>query len=159
LERIALALADRSAIVVAPKRLLPLVGAMMPRAVAIGNDEPSRGMTHSLRLGLRRVARTQAFGVLLADMPAITTPMLSRTEARLTGNVDVAYPVNAQRKPGHPVLFSARARAIIETLPEGDTLRQARDHPSMRRAIWHCADDSAFLDLDVLADWEAFADT
>jgi hypothetical protein len=46
----------------------------------------------------------------------------------------------------------------VEALPDGDTLRIARDDASLRRGSWRCCDRSAFLDLDVPSDWKAFAD-
>jgi CTP:molybdopterin cytidylyltransferase MocA len=156
LERIALVLSGRSTIVVVPRRLQQIASQMMPRATVVVNDEPLRGMTHSLRIGLGCIDPGRAFGVLLGDMPAITETTLVRTEALLTGNVDVAFPVAADGAPGHPVLFSPRVRRVIESLADGDTLRRARDDASLVRATWTCSDASAFLDLDVPAQWEAF---
>lgn len=156
LERIALALGARDAIVVVPTRLSSIAARMMPRATVLGNDEPQRGMTHSLCRGLRHVEGGSPFGVLLGDMPAMTEATLARTEALLEGSVDVAFPVAVDGTPGHPVLFSARARRVVESLNDGDTLRRARDDVSLVRATWTCTDASAFLDLDDPAQWEAF---
>lgn len=128
----------------------------MPRATIVTNDEPQRGMSHSLREGLSAVATSSAFGVLLGDMPAMTEATLARTEALLERDVDVAFPTDAAGAPGHPVLFSPRARPVIEALHDGDTLRRARDEASLVRATWTCTDASAFLDLDVPEQWEAF---
>jgi CTP:molybdopterin cytidylyltransferase MocA len=89
-------------------------------------------------------------------MPAMTEQTIVRTETLLAGNVDVAYPVDSAGTPGHPVLFSPQARHVVESLSEGDTLRCARDNASLVRATWICTDASAFLDLDVPEEWEAF---
>ncbi len=156
LERIAQALGKRRSVLVIPSRLRSIAMQMMPRAIIVTNDEPQRGMTHSLRLGLSAVNKHLPFGVLLGDMPAMVEATLARTEALLEGDVDVAFPVNAAGTPGHPVLFSVRTRSFIESLHEGDTLRRARDDASLVRATWSCTDESAFLDLDVPAQWEAF---
>lgn len=156
LERIAQALGKRPTVLVVPARLRALAMQMMPRATIVTNDEPHRGMTHSLRVGLRAVNGSSPFGVLLGDMPAMTEATLARTEALLTDDVDVAFPVDGAGMPGHPVLFSPRARRVIESLQDGDTLRQARNNASLVRASWICTDASAFLDLDVPAQWEAF---
>lgn len=156
LERIAQALGKRPTVLVVPARLRALAAKMMPRAAIVTNDEPQRGMTHSLRTGLSAVDRGSRFGVLLGDMPAMTEATLARTEALLTGNVDVAFPVDGAGMPGHPVLFSPRARRVIESLQDGDTLRHARNDASLVRATWICTDASAFLDLDVPAQWETF---
>lgn len=156
LERIALALAHRPAVVVVPTRLRDIASAMIPHATIVTNDEASRGMTHSLRVGLRAVDPQASFGVLLGDMPAMTETTLLRTETLVTAAIDVAFPVGIDGAPGHPVLFSARARSVVEALAQGDTLRRARDDSSLTRATWRCTDASAFLDLDVPAQWEAF---
>jgi CTP:molybdopterin cytidylyltransferase MocA len=158
LERVARALGERQSVVVVQPRLQAAVRAMLPRAQTAINEQAWRGMASSLRAGLRAFAASEPFGVLLADMPAMTESTLARTEALFEGGADVAFPVDAGGLPGHPVLFSARARPVIEALPDGDTLRLARDHPSLRRATWVCTDRSAFLDLDVPAQWHAFTD-
>jgi CTP:molybdopterin cytidylyltransferase MocA len=111
-------------------------------------------MTRSLLIGLERIAKDRAFGVLPADMPAMSEATIAATEALLVEDVDVAYPVDEHGLAGHPVLFAPSARAIVEALPEGDTLRRARDDASLRRATWVCTDRAAFLDLDEPADWE-----
>jgi CTP:molybdopterin cytidylyltransferase MocA len=156
LERIARALGRRASVLVVPSRLRDIAGAMMPRALVAANDEPSRGMTRSLHAGLQLVAADEPFGVLLGDMPAMTEATLAQTELVLGEGADVAFPVDRRGRPGHPVLFSPRARRIVEGLPDGDTLREAREHALLVRRTWVCRDLSAFLDLDVPAEWEAF---
>ncbi len=156
LERIARALGERESVVVVPSRLREVARAMMPRSLAAANDDPDRGMAHSLHAGLQLVAADEPFGVLLGDMPAMTEATLVHTERALAAGADVAFPVDGGGRPGHPVLFSPRARSIVEALPDGDTLREARDDASLVRRTWVCADRSAFLDLDAPAEWEAF---
>jgi CTP:molybdopterin cytidylyltransferase MocA len=159
LARIVSALGARPFAIVVPSHLADAAARIAPSASIALNDEPERGMTHSLRIGLRCVEAGRAFGVLLGDMPAMTQTTLARTEAIFTGDVDVAYPVDARGTPGHPVLFSACVRTLVEALPDGDTLRRARQDPSLKSATWLCTDGSAFLDLDEPRDWEAFADS
>jgi CTP:molybdopterin cytidylyltransferase MocA len=158
LMRVAEALGQRRALIVIPPNLADEVARIAPTAGPVINREPDRGMTHSLHLALSLIARESSFGVLLGDMPCMTEATIERTEAMLCGDVDVAFPVDAAGRTGHPVLFSARARAIVEALPDGDTLRMARDDASLRRASWRCQDRSAFCDLDVPSDWKTFSD-
>jgi CTP:molybdopterin cytidylyltransferase MocA len=129
-----------------------------PAARIVINRERARGMAHSLHLALSLIERESPFGVLLGDMPSMTEATIDRTEAMLCGDVDVAFPVDLAGTAGHPVLFSARARTIVEALPDGDTLRSARDDASLRRATWRCGDRSALFDIDVPEDWNAFSD-
>jgi CTP:molybdopterin cytidylyltransferase MocA len=154
LERVIAALGGRERVVVVLSRRIAEATAAAPASQIVTNDEPDRGMTRSLLIGLERIAKDRAFGVLPADMPAMSEATIAATEALLVEDVDVAYPVDEHGLAGHPVLFAPSARAIVEALPEGDTLRRARDDASLRRATWVCTDRAAFLDLDEPADWE-----
>ncbi len=158
LARLAEALGQRRAVIVVPPHLSGEAARIAPAACVVINREQARGMTHSLHLALPLIERESPFGVLLGDMPSMTEATIERTEAMLCGDVDVAFPVDRAGTAGHPVLFSPRARSIVEALSDGDTLSVARDDASMQRAFWRCSDRSAFLDLDVPSDWEAFSD-
>jgi molybdenum cofactor cytidylyltransferase len=158
LARLADALGQRRAVIVVPPNLSDEAARIAPAASIVINREQARGMAHSLHLALSLIERKSPFGILLGDMPSMTEATIERTEAMLCGDVDVAFPVDSAGTPGHPVLFSARARPIVEALPDGDTLRIARDDASLKRASWLCCDRSAFLDLDVPSDWRAFSD-
>jgi|HubBroStandDraft_6_1064221.scaffolds.fasta_scaffold29611_4 CTP:molybdopterin cytidylyltransferase MocA len=158
LARLAEALGQRRALIVVPPSLSDEATRIAPAACIVVNREQGRGMAHSLHLALSLIDSDSPFGVLLGDMPSMTEATIERTEAVLCGSVDVAFPVDVTGMPGHPVLFSARARPIVEALPDGDTLRVARDDASLQRASWRCFDQSAFLDLDAPSDWSAFSD-
>jgi CTP:molybdopterin cytidylyltransferase MocA len=158
LARVAEALGRRRALIVVPSHLSEVAARIAPAARIVVNSEQARGMAHSLHLALALIERESPFGVLLGDMPSMTEATIDRTEALLRDDVDVAFPVDSAGTPGHPVIFSPRVRSVVEELPDGDTLRSARDHLSLRRATWCCRDRSAFLDLDLLEDWERFVD-
>jgi molybdenum cofactor cytidylyltransferase len=156
LQRVASTLRRREYVIVMPSSSARNGQLRLPGATIRMNDEPERGMAHSLRVGLAAVSRDRPFGVLLADMPAVTFDMLVRTESLLKEAVDVAYPVDFSHRPGHPVLFSTSMRSVVEALPDGDTLRSARAQ-ARTVATWCCSDVSAFLDLDTPEDWRAFS--
>jgi CTP:molybdopterin cytidylyltransferase MocA len=158
LARVAQALGERRVSIVVPSHLAEYAARIAPAARIVVNRDQARGMAHSLRLALASIERESPFGVLLGDMPSMTEATIERTEALLHGDIDVAFPADRAGMPGHPVLFSSRARSVVEALPDGDTLHRARDDASLRRATWRCSDRSAFLDLDVLEDWKAFTD-
>ncbi len=149
------ALGGRDCIAVVPSRYAKAAAACAPHARVACNDEPERGMTRSLHLALAMLPRDRAFGVLPVDLPEMQRQTIEATEALLTDGVDVAYPVDASGRPGHPVLFGATARVVVDALEEGDTLRRARDDAALRRATWLCRDRSAFYDLDEPAEWDA----
>ncbi len=153
LERIAALLHDREAAVVVPPERRDEASRMAPRMRIVVNAQPERGMTHSLRLALAAIAVASPFGVLLGDKPFLRRAALERVEASLAG-FDVAYPVSSAGVPGHPVLFAPRARAIVELLPDGDTLARVRNDASLRSNPVALDDEGAFLDLDEPDDWQ-----
>lgn len=152
LERIAALLEGRGAVVVVPPEHSAGARRMAPYMRIVVNAEPERGMAHSLRLALATIAPGEDFGVLLGDKPFLRRSTLERMEASLAG-FDVAYPVSRAGVPGHPVLFAASARAIVEHLPDGDTLARARDDRSLRSNGITVDDEGAFADLDEPGDW------
>jgi CTP:molybdopterin cytidylyltransferase MocA len=158
LARLAEALGRRRTLIVVPPHLSDEATRIAPAAHIVINREQARGMTHSLHLAMSLIERESPFGVLLGDMPSMTEATIERTEAILGDDIDVAFPVDLAGTAGHPVLFSSRARPIVEALPDGDTLRIARDDASLERASWRCCDRSAFLDLDMPSDWAVFSD-
>jgi CTP:molybdopterin cytidylyltransferase MocA len=117
----------------------------------IRNDEPERGMSHSLSLAHRAIDEELAIGVLLADKPLITAQLI---EAVLDASrdADVTYP-QRDEQPGHPVVLSAGARRFIDGLPPGDTVRLLRAHPKLVARAVETADEGAFFDVDTI---EAF---
>ncbi len=152
LEGIATLLHARKAVVVVPSARVDDARRMAPAMRVVTNDETERGMTHSLRLALSAIEKDEDFGVVLGDKPFLRAETLERLEKCLDG-FDVAYPVDAAGMPGHPVLFSRRARAIVEALPDGDTLFQARDDAMLRRHAFEVDDKGAFTDLNTREQW------
>lgn len=154
LQRIAALLEGRNAIAVVPSKHLAGAQRMAPALRLVANDEPQRGMTHSLRRALSVVDEPGDLAILLGDKPFFNTLLLDRMERALDG-FDVAYPVSNEGAPGHPVLFSTRAQELVSFLPEGDTLAQVRDDPSLRRHRVLIENSGAFADLNDPAQWAA----
>lgn len=152
LERIAALLEGRDGIAVVPPAHRDDAARMAPRLRLVVNGEAERGMAHSLRCALVEVDEEAAFGVLLGDKPFLTRSSLDALEAAFAG-YDVAYPLSPARIPGHPVLFSPRARPFASRLSDGDTLSQLRDEPQLRRTVVRLDDPGAFRDLDEPAQW------
>jgi len=119
----------------------------------VRNDEPERGMSHSLVLAHRFLDRDGAAIVLLGDKPFVSEALIERI-CRQTGDADVVYPVRGV-EPGHPVVLSAKARRRIESLPRGDTLRFLRSDPGLVRLAVETTDDGAYFDVDTPEDFES----
>jgi CTP:molybdopterin cytidylyltransferase MocA len=116
------------------------------------NDAPERGMVHSLALAHAGSAPDVPLIVLLGDKPLVT-PQLIKKICDIASDADVALPIDEETgEPGHPVLFSPRARAKIAQLPDGDTLRMLRDDPSLIRKTLVTSDRGAFFDVDTMED-------
>jgi molybdenum cofactor cytidylyltransferase len=114
------------------------------------NDQPQRGMAHSLVMADAALPKKASLIVLLADKPLVSGPLIRGLCVAL-GSADVAYPVHSQTgEPGHPVVFSARVRPAIATLSNGDTLHILRDDPSFRRRVVPTTDEGAFFDVDTI---------
>lgn len=103
-----------------------------PGTRVVTNDEPQRGMAHSLRLANDAVDPAHSIVVLPADL-LLVEPQHAAGIAAAAGDNDVVYPVRADGTPGHPVYFSARARALIGQLRDNEPIARVRDHPGLRR--------------------------
>lgn len=115
----------------------------------VRNEDPHRGMSHSLALASRAVPEEQALIVLLGDKPLVTESLIESI-ANAAGDGDVVYPVNAG-VPGHPVVLSPVARRFIAALPDGDTLRFLRERPDLRARALPTSDAGAFFDVDTVS--------
>jgi len=117
-----------------------------PGIRVIVNDEPQRGMAHSLRLANGVVPAEHPLAVVLGDKPLLTASLISRTVEAL-GDADVVFP-ERDGVPGHPVVFSEFARALIIGLPDGDSINLVRDHEILVRSAIPIEDDGAYVDVD-----------
>jgi len=123
-----------------------------PDLEVLVNDEPDRGMAHSLRLAAAAAPDGAALAVVLADTPFVDAELV-RAVIAARGDADVAYPVRAGR-PGHPVVFGPRPRRALAELADGDTLRALRSDPRWVRIEVPVDDDRPFVDVDTPADFE-----
>ena len=135
LARVAAALGQRRALIVVPPNLSDEAARIAPAARIVINRERARGMAHSLHLALSLIERESPFGVLLGDMPSMTEATIDRTEAMLCGDVDVAFPVDLAGTAGHPVLFSARARTIVEGLSRRPRMERSLQSLTCQRSV------------------------
>ena len=120
----------------------------------VRNDEPDRGMSHSLRLADAAIAPDEPIAVLLGDLPDCDARAIARVVDAYDAAADVVVPRVGTRL-GHPVVFGPAARARIAALPDGDALHTLRDDPGLRRRIVDVADAAAFEDIDTEADLAA----
>ena len=122
-----------------------------PGVRVIVNDEPQRGMAHSLRLANGVVPAEHPIAVVLGDKPLLTSSTISRMFDEL-GDADVVFPQRGE-VPGHPVVFSTFARALIIGLPDGDSINLVRDNEILVRRAIAVEDDGPFVDVDTEEDY------
>jgi len=114
----------------------------------IVNENPERGMAHSLKLADAQIDEARSIAIVPADLPLLDGALLQTVFEYGTG-ADVCYPLRGDGTPGHPVVFSSKARHLIAVLPDGDTLRQVRDARNLLRITVPIQDDRPYLDVDV----------
>ncbi|MFY9665839.1 MAG: nucleotidyltransferase family protein [Candidatus Cybelea sp.] len=112
------------------------------------NDDPERGMSHSLALANRRLPSDAAMLVVLGDKPLVSESLIEAVCAQAQA-ADFVYP-SRDEEPGHPVLLSPRARQFIEYVPPGDTLRLLRSNPHLISRAVQTEDEGAFFDVDTI---------
>ncbi|HZO95432.1 MAG TPA: NTP transferase domain-containing protein [Candidatus Baltobacteraceae bacterium] len=116
--------------------------------------EPTAGPAASLALADAAVPPEVPLAVLPGDLPFLDA---ARVEAFVRGvppETDVAWPV-VGGTPGHPVVWSPRARGLLTTLmPDEPPSRLRRDARLVVAPIQ--ADDDAYVtDVDTPDAWEA----
>jgi len=121
------------------------------RVRTVRNHAPDLGMSHSLKLAHAVVDPSHAIAVLPADLACITADDV-RAIAGALDDHDVVFPVDGGGVPGHPVVFSPRARAYICELHDGDTIRELRDRSGLRRRAIVRDSNGPFVDVDTPSD-------
>jgi len=120
----------------------------------VRNDDPGRGMAHSVVLANDAIRPDAALIVLLGDKPLVSPQIIERLCASCA-DADIAFPREPHTgDPGHPVIFSPRARTKIPLLPDGDSLHALRDDPSLERREIAIADLGAYFDIDTAGSLE-----
>jgi molybdenum cofactor cytidylyltransferase len=122
--------------------------ALRPDLTLVRNDEPERGMSHSLALANRHLAGETPMLVVLGDKPLVSEALIEAICGE-AGDADFVYPARDD-DPGHPVLLSPRARRFIEYLQAGDTLRLLRSNPHLTSRAVQTDDPGAFFDVDTI---------
>jgi molybdenum cofactor cytidylyltransferase len=117
------------------------------------NDRPELGMTHSLKLANQGIDSSLAIVVFPADL-ALIEPQNVAYVVGAAADADVTYPRRGDGVPGHPVVFSPRARGGIADLPDGDTIRQLRDRADLSRRILILDERWPYVDVDYPSDEE-----
>lgn len=113
--------------------------------------DAAAGMAHSLRCGIAASADSSAWLVMLADMPYVRTETLQKIVQTLRQGAAIVVPRHAGRN-GHPVAFTARFRAELQTLTGDRGARAILDaHPESVQYL-DVDDPGIHQDIDTPAD-------
>lgn len=127
----------------------------LPVRIAANRDWQA-GMGASISAGMGAIhARARAVVVMLADMPAITAPLLDRLIAAhdSVNTGGIVRPCTARGVMGHPVLFGAAHFRALASLSgdEGARAILAAHSDAMRSVAF--PEDAALVDLDTPEAW------
>ena len=127
-------------------------GTAVPEALAVVNDAPERGLSSSLRLGLRAAADTESDRavVLLADLPGVTSEAV-RAVAAAPDPVALAGYRDGR---GHPVALDRSVWAEVGATTHGDEGARAfvASHPELVGVVDRSDDVDGLVDIDTPAD-------
>jgi CTP:molybdopterin cytidylyltransferase MocA len=123
------------------------------RALRLVVTQPTAGPSETLALAHAAIPHDLYLAVLPCDAPFLDADRVRSFVARVADDADLAWPVVAGT-PGHPVLWSPKARARIPELGDGVPPSSVRRDPSLRVAALEEADDAYVTDVDTP---EAFA--
>lgn len=127
-------------------------------AVIVAADGAIEGMGGTMRTALRYLPPCDAFMLLLADLPDITTADMNKIWQARADNPDflIWRGATTDAKPGHPIIFDASLRPEFAKL-RGDTGGESLVHPLRDKTHLTLFDtDRARLDLDTPEDWAAW---
>jgi len=150
--RVARALAELRPLVVAT----PAIAAVLAdeAGVDVVVTEPTAGPSETLRIADAATERDRSLAVLPCDLPFIDAARVRAFVARVPDAADVAWPI-VRDVPGHPVLWSPRARSRIARLAPDAAPMRVRDDPALRALAIVCDDVAYVTDVDTPDAWAA----
>jgi CTP:molybdopterin cytidylyltransferase MocA len=150
--RVARALAELRPLVVTTAQVAEAIGGVPDVDVVV--TEPTAGLSRTLQLAHEAVAPGAHLAVMPCDLPFLDAPRVRAFVARVPDDADLAWPV-VGATPGHPVLWSPRARALVAALGDDDTPLRLRTDSRLRAQPLRERDDAYVVDVDTPVMWGA----
>ena len=149
-------------IVLGLRDLRPLVVATLDVAGAIGDlefattivTEPTAGPSATLALAHAALPREAYLAVLPCDVPFLDGARVRAFIDRVPDDADLAWPV-VDGTPGHPVVWSPKARARLPSLRDDEPPMRLRRDPVLRTLALDEQDDAYVTDVDTPEAWAA----
>ncbi|WP_317996383.1 nucleotidyltransferase family protein [Vulcanimicrobium alpinum] len=148
--RLAAALAPLRPLVVGPDAVADAVAGLA--GVEVLRTPPTAGPSVTLALADAAIPRDRALAVAAADLPFLDAPLVAAFLARVPPGADIAFPEVAG-VPGHPVVWSPRARERIAGLDPGAPPIRIRRDLDLTAVALACAADGYVVDVDTPDAW------
>jgi molybdenum cofactor cytidylyltransferase len=150
IRRVAGGLASLRPLVVAAPEAAAVLGTLA--GVTVLTVDPTAGPGETLALADAALP-PGPIAVLVADLPFLDIGRVRAFIERVPAAADLAYPIVAGT-PGHPVVWSAAARARIAGL-DGASGSSLRGDPTLRVVAIEEFDDAYISDVDTPVGWAA----
>lgn len=150
--RVVMNVAELAPLIVAAPRVAEAIGDL--RAAHIVLTAPTAGPAVSLALADTAIPHDRWLAVIACDLPFLDAARVRAFLERIPADVDLAWPF-VDGTPGHPVVWSPRARTRIATLRENDPPARVRRDPALHAVALDEHDDAYITDLDTPEGWQA----
>jgi CTP:molybdopterin cytidylyltransferase MocA len=124
------------------------------RGVRVVMTQPTAGPSATLALAHAAIPHAAYLAVVPGDLPFLDTPRVREFVARVPDDADLAWPV-VGTTPGHPVVWSPKARTRIPVLGADEPPLRLRRDPALRTVALDEPDDAYVTDVDTPAAWSA----
>ncbi len=148
--RVARGLADLEPLFVATPSVRDAIADVPGLPVIV--TEPTAGPSATLALANAAIPSDAYLAVLPCDLPFLDAPRVRAFVARVPDDADLAWPVVAD-VPGHPVVWSPKARMRIAALRDDEPPMRARLDPALRSGAIDELDIAHVLDVDTPDTW------
>jgi CTP:molybdopterin cytidylyltransferase MocA len=153
--RVVLGLRDLEPLVVATPAVADTISDL--RWVHLVVTQPTPGPSMTLALAHTAVPHDVYLTVMPCDIPFLDATRVRAFVARVPDDADIAYP-QVGDTPGHPVVWSPKARARIPTLRDDEPPMRVRVDPALRVVALEETDDAYVTDVDTPETWRAAED-
>ena len=150
--RVARALLELAPLFVATPSVADVISDL--RGVRLVVTRPTAGPSETLALAHAALPHDVALAVVACDLPFLDAARVRAFVARVPDESDLAWPV-VDGTPGHPVVWSPKARTRITTLGPDEPPLRVRSDPSLRVVALEEHDKAYVTDVDTADEWIA----
>ena len=150
--RIARALQELEPLFVATPSVADVVSDL--RGVHVLVTKPTAGPSETLALAQAAIPDDLYLVVVPCDLPFLDALRVRGFVARVPNDADLAWPI-VRDTPGHPVVWSPKARSRIPALRADEPPLRVRLDPALHAVALDERDDAYVTDVDTPAAWSA----